>query len=59
MTEESSKFYFENAEFFKNKNIKMMEPAWKLVISSKSILPVLYALYPDNKYLLPSYFTCR
>lgn len=34
----------------------ILEPSWKLIISSKAILPALYERYPDNKYLLPAYF---
>ncbi|CAN5593330.1 glutathionylspermidine synthase family protein [soil metagenome] len=33
-----------------------MEPAWKMVLSSKSLLPLLYELNPDSPYLLPAWF---
>lgn len=33
-----------------------IEPAWKMILSNKSILPVLWELYPDCPYLLPAYF---
>ncbi len=33
-----------------------IEPAWKMILSNKAILPILWELYPDNKYLLPAYF---
>lgn len=33
-----------------------IEPAWKMVLSNKAILPVLWQLYPDCPYLLPAYF---
>ena len=33
-----------------------IEPAWKMILSNKAILPVLWELYPDNEYLLPAYF---
>ncbi|MBV8326951.1 glutathionylspermidine synthase family protein [Chryseobacterium sp.] len=33
-----------------------MEPAWKVLLSSKAILPVLWDLYPDHPYLLEAYF---
>lgn len=33
-----------------------VEPAWKMILSNKAILPILYELYPDCPYLLPAYF---
>ena len=33
-----------------------VEPAWKMILSNKAILPVLWELYPDCPYLLPAYF---
>lgn len=33
-----------------------IEPAWKMILSNKAILPILYKLYPNCPYLLPSYF---
>ena len=33
-----------------------IEPAWKMILSNKAILPVLWELYPDCPYLLPAYF---
>ncbi|WP_316932329.1 glutathionylspermidine synthase family protein [Chryseobacterium taiwanense] len=33
-----------------------IEPAWKLLLSSKAILPILWELYPNHPYLLESYF---
>lgn len=33
-----------------------IEPAWKMILSNKSILPILWELYPDCPYLLPAYF---
>jgi glutathionylspermidine synthase len=33
-----------------------IEPAWKMILSNKAILPVLWQLYPDCPYLLPAYF---
>lgn len=33
-----------------------IEPAWKMILSNKAILPVLWELYPDCKFLLPAYF---
>jgi glutathionylspermidine synthase len=33
-----------------------IEPAWKMNLSNKAILPILWELYPDSPYLLPAYF---
>ena len=33
-----------------------IEPAWKVLLSSKAILPVLWKLYPGHPYLLEAYF---
>jgi glutathionylspermidine synthase len=33
-----------------------IEPAWKMLLSNKAILPVLWQLFPDCQYLLPAYF---
>jgi glutathionylspermidine synthase len=35
---------------------KMFEPLWKLVLSNKGLLPVLWEMYPDHPNLLPSFF---
>ena len=37
-------------------NERWFEPAWKLVLSSKGILALLWELFPDNQYLLPAWF---
>ena len=34
-----------------------IEPAWKMVLSNKAILPILWQLFPYHKNLLPAYFT--
>jgi glutathionylspermidine synthase len=33
-----------------------IEPAWKMLLSNKAILPILWELYPDHPNLLPAYF---
>lgn len=33
-----------------------IEPAWKMILSCKSILPMLYERHPDSPYLLPAWF---
>ncbi len=33
-----------------------IEPAWKMLLSNKAILPVLWEMFPDHPNLLPAYF---
>lgn len=33
-----------------------IEPPWKMVLSNKGILPILWELFPDHPNLLPAYF---
>lgn len=35
--------------------VRWVEPAWKLMLSTKAILAVLWELYPDHPNLLPAY----
>jgi glutathionylspermidine synthase len=35
---------------------RWVEPAWKMVLSNKGILAVLWELFPDHPNLLPAYF---
>jgi glutathionylspermidine synthase len=35
---------------------KWVEPAWKSILSCKSILPLLYERHPDSPFLLPASF---
>lgn len=37
-------------------NIRIIEPAWKMLLSNKAILPVLWELYPDHPNLLPAFY---
>ena len=34
---------------------QVIEPAWKMVLSNKAILPLLWELFPDHPNLLPAY----
>lgn len=46
-------------EFGKNvlqARTKWVEPAWKAILSCKSILPMLYERHPDSPFLLPASF---
>lgn len=33
----------------------MIEPAWKMILSNKGILAILWELFPNHPYLLPTY----
>ncbi len=33
-----------------------IEPAWKMILSNKSILPILWKIYPNHPLLLPAFF---
>ena len=35
---------------------RWVEPAWKMILSSKSILPLLYQMNPGSPFLLPAWF---
>lgn len=37
--------------------VRWFEPPWKAILSCKSILPLLYEMFPDSEYLLPASFT--
>jgi glutathionylspermidine synthase len=37
-------------------DLRVIEPAWKMLLSNKAILPVLWELYPDHPNLLSAYF---
>ena len=39
-----------------NSSTHWIEPAWKMILSSKSILPLLYEMHPESPYLLPAWF---
>lgn len=45
------------AEHLLERPICMIEPAWKMIMSSKAILPVLWEMYPNHPNLLPAYFS--
>jgi glutathionylspermidine synthase len=37
-------------------DMRIIEPAWKMLLSNKAILPVLWKLFPDHPNLLPAYY---
>ncbi len=40
----------------KDKTTIWIEPSWKMILSNKAILPVLWQLFPNHPLLLKSYF---
>ncbi len=46
----------EFAEHVRAANVRWMEPPWKMILSCKSILPLLYDRFPTSPYLLPASF---
>lgn len=49
-----------NEEFSKHlirDNTAVLEPAWKMLLSNKEILPILWEMFPDHPNLLPAYET--
>jgi glutathionylspermidine synthase len=39
--------------------LRLLEPAWKMLLSNKGLLPVLWELYPGHPNLLPAYETAE
>jgi len=38
-------------------NCKIIEPAWKMILSNKALMAILWELFPNHEYLLPTYFS--
>lgn len=51
-------FLIEDAFYphMKNSNLLLIEPMWKMLLSNKAILPLLWKYYPNHPNLLPSFF---
>jgi len=43
-------------DFLSGGSLQWVEPAWKRILSTKAILPVLWELYPGHPNLLPAFF---
>jgi glutathionylspermidine synthase len=39
--------------------MRWIEPIWKMLLSNKGILPILWELYPNHANLLPAYFESK
>ena len=44
------------AEFIPKAKTQFIEPPWKMVLSNKGILAILWDMFPDHPNLLPAYF---
>lgn len=43
--------------YLPQETVQFIEPPWKMLLSNKGLLPVLWELYPDHPNLLPTYET--
>ncbi len=46
----------EFAKHLPSESCLMIEPAWKMLLSNKGLLPILWKLFPKHPNLLPAYF---
>lgn len=44
-------------EFLLREKLSLIEPAWRMILSNKAILPILWEMYPNHPNLLPAYFS--
>ena len=42
-----------------SRRTQFIEPAWRVLLNSKGLLPVLWELFPDHPNLLPAYWSPR
>ncbi len=45
----------EFARYIPGGGCRFLEPPWKLLLSNKGMLPILWELFPDHPYLLPAF----
>jgi glutathionylspermidine synthase len=43
-------------QYLTDRKIRWFEPEWKMLLSNKAVLPVLWQKYPNHPNLLPSFF---
>ncbi|PZQ45732.1 MAG: glutathionylspermidine synthase family protein [Micavibrio aeruginosavorus] len=48
-------FEADYSKYLTKDNILMFEPPWRAIMSNKMLSVVLWELFPDHKYLLPTY----
>ncbi len=47
----------EYARYLPLKTVRFVEPAWKMLLSNKGLLPILWEMFPGHPNLLPCYET--
>ena len=45
------------AQYIEGSGVTFIEPLWKVLLSSKALLPILWELYPGHENLLPCYYS--
>jgi len=45
------------ARYLPSRPWRLIEPAWKMILSNKGILPILWRMFPGHENLLPSSFS--
>ncbi len=45
----------EFGEYLSREPVQFIEPTWKMLLSNKGLLPILWELFPDHPNLLPAY----
>lgn len=46
----------EFAQHLPHAGVQVIEPAWKMLLSTKAILPILWEMFPEHPNLLPAFF---
>jgi glutathionylspermidine synthase len=46
----------EFGQYLLSRKMRVIEPPWKMILSNKAILPVLWEMFPDHPNLLPASF---
>jgi glutathionylspermidine synthase len=41
------------------RTMQIIEPIWKMILSNKALLVLLWELFPDHPNLLPAFFSCE
>ncbi len=44
------------AEYLLSTDVTLFEPPWKMILSNKAILPLLWEMYPNHPNLLAAHF---
>ena len=47
------------APYISESETRFIEPIWKMLLSNKALLPLLWEQFPDHPNLLPAYFDCK